>query len=398
MPIDPMFADPMLGTFRNMAAECRAKGMSGPSFDAMNAELAKMEGYAAEMSDFSAFSARLVADNCFDNFSRHYGQCLADQARGQQQAAAAAAEASGGDPDAGLMAQTLAGYQNALDAYRAEVAAGRMSTVQAAMLTHAVQAVIDLGRSGVSYPVFLRQMVERGLDRALEGSAVVRDGLLIELEWAQFQNYPLDIELRQALLVAFDQLAAAAPFGVPDALAFELRRQRIEWEFEPRLAAWKAVTRRWENLLGIVEDWLDAFTGFAPYDSRWAVPGSPSATRRNIRRTKECAPFRLREFERIFAETCGMGWADIFRHPTYAVAWHNVDISTSAAKLELILATRPLCLPGGQPSGELIAASERLREQRGDVRHAELEAKKQRMVQRYDQFYGAGAYARDYPG
>jgi hypothetical protein len=395
MPVDPMLSDSMLSTFRNLAAECRAKQMTGPAIEAMNAELARMERYAAEMSDFPAFSARLMQEGCFNNFSQHYSKALADEARAKAQAGGGGGD--GGDPDAGLLAQTLSAYQGALDRYQAELAAGRMKARDATELGRAVQAILDLGRSGISYPVFLRTLVEKGLDRALEGSVLVRDGLLFDLEWAEFGNLPPEIELRRALVAAFDELAAAAPFGVPDALAFELRRQRVEWEHAPALARWKAVTRRWENLVGIVHDWLDAYTSFAPRDDRWVDAGNPANTQKNIRRTRQVAPFRLREFERIFAETCGMTWADIFHHPTYTTAWYNVDIAVTAAKLEQIMAAHDRCVPGGQPTPELVRAAEQLHQGRGDLRHADLEAKAERMRRRYDQFHGDGAYARDFP-
>ncbi len=391
MPIDRMFADPMLGTFRTMAAEIRDKRLTGAAVDAMNAELARMERYAAEMSDFNAFSARLMQEGCFQKFSEHYGQALADGARAAAQAPAAA----GADPDAGLLAQTLAAYEDAARRYPAEVAAGRMKARDAAPLLRAVNAILELGRSGVTYPVFLRLLVERGLDRALEGTAVVRDALAADVAWAEELQHPVELALRRAVLAAFDELAARAPFGVPDALELELRRQRLEWEYAPALARWKAVHRRWAQLFDLVHDWLDAFTAFAPHDARWAST-SAAETQRNLRRTQQVTPFRVAQHERILRETCGLGWDDVFRHETYAVAWHTVDLALSADKVQQLVAARPLCVPGGRPTPALIAAAEDLRARRADLRHAELEARAQRMRARYDALHGAGAYARDF--
>jgi hypothetical protein len=126
--------------------------------------------------------------------------------------------------------------------------------------------------------------------------------------------------------------------------------------------------------------------------------GGPAQTRRNLRRTQQVAPYRLRERERIFGETCGLAWADIFTHETYVTAWHNVDLALSAAKLNLVLAAHARCVPGGQPTADQVASAEQLHRDRADHRFAELAARAERMRRRYDELHGDGAYARDFPG
>lgn len=387
MPIDPAFANAMLGTFRNMAREVRDRRLAGPAVDAMFAELAKMERLAAELSDLNTFSARLTQEGCFQRFSEHYGKALSD--------AASAAPPPGGDPDAGLLAQMVAAFEDAARRYREEVAAGRMRARDAAPLLRAALAIVELGRSGVTYPELLRLLVERGLDRALEGTAVLRDALAADVAWAERLQHPVELALRRAILAAFDALAARAPFGVPDALDVELARQRIEWEYAPALARWSAITRRWRQMFDDVHDWLDAFTAFAPNDARWAAD-RPAETSRRIRRTQAVTPYRLAQRERIFRETCGLGWDDVFRHETYATAWQTVELALSAEKLQQLAAARPMCVPGGRPTPALVTAAEELRARGADLRHAELAAKAQGMRAWYDELHGAGAYARDF--
>ena len=48
MPIEKMYTDAMLGTFRNMLQECRDKKLSGDAFDKMQTAMSRMENLAVE--------------------------------------------------------------------------------------------------------------------------------------------------------------------------------------------------------------------------------------------------------------------------------------------------------------------------------------------------------------
>jgi hypothetical protein len=392
MPIDKMMSDPMLGIFRNMVQECRDKKLSGPAFDKIIAEMNKMEKYAAEMDDFAAFSAKLMTEGCFTNFSTAYSQVIADAAK----ASSGSQYKSAGDEDEGFLKQTLNAYQSALDRYDQEAKNGTMKPKTAAALRAGVQAVIDLGKSGITYPVFLRQMIEKGLDKAMEGSAVLRDSLVTDLGWAKFYNLPLYIKRNEEILKTYDGMAAKAAFGVPDSFEFGLARGEIEWKYEPDIVKWKAITECWEKVLDLVNDWIDAYTNFAPKDERWVDISNPSATQKNIRRTKEVGPFRLREREKLLKESFDIGWDDIYKHETYLLAWTNVDVSISAAKIELMKKAYPLCKPGGAPTGEMIKEAEKLHDTKADWRIAERTAVGEKMRKKYDEFYGEGAYEREF--
>jgi hypothetical protein len=392
MPVDKMISDSMLGTFRNMVQECRDKKCSGPSFDKMVAEMNKMETFAEDFNDMGAFSAKLMTEGCFNNFSTYYSQVLSEAA----QAGSQSSGGSAGDEDAGFLKQTLAAYQDAINRYDQDVKSGIMKPKDAAALRQGVQAVIDLGKSGVTYPVFLRQMIEKGLDKAMEGSAVARDGLLSDLAWATFINYPLEIKMRGDILAAFDLMAAKAPFGVPDSFLFALARQEIEWKCAPDIAKWKAIQERWDRILNLMNDWIDAHTNFAMKDERWVDIANPSATQKNIKRTKEVNPFRLREREKFLKEAFNISWDDIFTHETYRVAWTNVDISLTAEKIELLKKAHAVCKPGGAPSAEMIQEAEKLHESKADYRFAEREAVGQKMKQKFESYYGEGSFDRQY--
>jgi len=394
MAIDKVMSDPMLGTFRNMVQDCRDKKLSGPSFDRMVAEMDKMEKYAADMDDFSEFSAKLMTEGCFTNFSAAYSLVLSEAARASSNAQSSG---NGGDQDQVFLKQTLSAYQSAINRYDQDVKSGAMKPKTAATLRAGVQAVIDLGNSGITYPVFLRRMIEKGLDKAMEGSAVMRDSLETDLKWAQFYNLPLYIKRGEEILKAYDELSARSSFGIPDSFEFGLVRGEIEWKYEPEIVKWNAITERWEKVLDLVNDWVDAHTNFAPKDERWADAGNPAATPKNIRRTKEVGPFRLREREKILKESFNIGWDDVFKHETFLLAWTNVDVMISSAKIELLKKAYPLCRPGGVASSEIIREAEKLRESKADWRSAERDAIGEKMKNKYDGYYGEGAYEREFP-
>lgn len=147
------------------------------------------------------------------------------------------------------------------------------------------------------------------------------------------------------------------PFKLADSFEFRLLRQKIEWEFAPQRAQWKAIIDRWDRMIDMVNDWLDAHCAFAPQDGRWA---DPPRTQTNIARTKECMPGRLQVREAIFKEYFGLSWDDIWSHPTYIAEVKACRIFNSDEKMELIKQAYPLCKPGGKVTSELIAKNEEL--------------------------------------
>lgn len=356
MPIPAMFSDSILGTFRTMMAEIEAKKLTGPAVDEMRAAMDRMESLAVEMDDFAAYSGLLAQEQVFLKFGDAYGRALS---------AAAASSSSAAPTDEELMAQTLKAYEDTAASYeRGE------GGEEAALLLPSMRRILEIGRSGVSYPVFLRKMEEEGLTRALAGAApMARAGLEKDLVFARSMWLPRRIEECGELLDLFDRMAAVAPFGQPDPVIFGVERTRIEWRFAPLHRLWSAVAERRDRLFDKLVDWLDAHAAFAFYDARWRGPGmTDEQVRRNIRRTKECAPGDFRVLEKIVAEDYGLAWDDLWRHETFAYDYHARRIPWSDERLRLIRKTYAHCVPGGMPPTELVAATEELHSRKGDTR------------------------------
>ncbi len=346
MPIEKMYTDAMLNPFRDMLRDCEAKQLSGPNFDKMRECFGLMERYAEEMNDFAAYSGRLAQEMLFQKFSDAYSRLLS---------AAAQADSSAEPDDEQLLEQTLSAYEQSLQTYRSGQA-GDAGT----KLIPTMEQILALGRSGISYPVFLRRMEEGGLSRALEGAApVVRDGLLLEVKFAHEAWLPRTIEKTEKKLALFDRLVAAAPFGQPQPIEFDIGCVRIDHDAEPGIVRWDAIVRRWNRLLEMLVDWVDSFTGFAPTDERWMPMGGGDPWP-NIKRTRECGPGDFRRREQFLHDYFNIAWKDIFSHETFLVEYTARRVHWSDERMRLIRATYDHCRPGQTPPAELIRRAEEL--------------------------------------
>jgi hypothetical protein len=349
MPLDPMFTEPMLGPFRGMMQEVDGKGLAGPNVDEMRAQLTYMEELAQQISDIAAYTGKLAQENTFQKFSDAYSRALTD--------AAQEAQADVGTSDDALLEQALGAYDGALQTYR-DGGGGD----QTRPLIPYVERIVEIGRSGVSYPVFLRMVEEEGLNKVLEGSAPsLRPALEKSLQIAQAGWLRWSIERAQRELAVFEEIAQRSAFGQPDPLELSLANRRIEWELAPSAAHWDAKVRRWQYMLDLLRDWVDSFAKFAPYDPRWRTPGASEATvRKNIARTQECGPGRFRYREALYQRYFHQGWEEIWRDETFVWEYTARRVEWSEERLQLIRATYPHCQPGAKPPAELVARAEQL--------------------------------------
>lgn len=239
MPIEKTYTDAMLGTFRNMLQECKDKKMSGEAFDKMAAAMSRMEALALEMNDLGAFSAKMATEGLFTDFSTAYGAVLAEE--GQKKYTS-----SGTYDDDKLLQQTLSGYENSLVQLNNHPDKERLQA--------SIQNVIDLGRSGINYPTFLRLLIEKGLDKAMEGSIISREALEKDIHWAAELILPVYEKRNREILAKYDEMAAVAVFGVPDSIVFSMERFRMDSAFQPAINKYQAIIDRWGRLLELVHD------------------------------------------------------------------------------------------------------------------------------------------------
>ena len=331
----------MLGPFQGMLKDVEGRGLTGEHVDAMRAALGRMLALSQSMSDLGSYTAKLGTEGLFLAFSNAYTKALTAQA----------AQAPQPTDDAGLLRQMLAAYEDA----RRRLA---QAPNQAHLLPPLLRA-LELGQSGLTYPAFLRRCEEEHLfERMKAGDA--RPGLAFELHCAEVMGDPVRTELGRALLACHDELARKQAAGVPEPLEFELARQRLEWDYAPRLAEWRSIIEHWQVLHELCFDWLDAHCEFAPRDARWASTAGPQATLLNIQRSKEKLPGQLAVRERLLTEYHGLRFDDVWAHPTWAAEVAACRVFDSDERLELLRRTWPTCRPGSQPPADVVARNEAL--------------------------------------
>jgi len=341
MPVDKAMADAILDTYRNMYREISEKGVESESFKAMENALRRMEALAMETDDITDFTAKLTTENLFIQFSNAYSETMAALLRG---------EYSGDDGDEILLEKTLEAYENSIKNLEADP--------NYEILKAPIEELIELGRSGISYAVFLRTAEEKGLYQLLEGDLVVRDSIMRDRTFAEFMHLPLEVEKQDKLLKIHDKLVADSPFKVADSFQFGLERERLDWEYAPLITGWNITIRLWEKMLMNVYDWLDSFGSFAPHDERWVDLRGQTFTMRNIKRTQECNPGVLRAREVVLQDYFQLGWDDIFQHETYINEYQANRVWYSDETLELIKKAYPHCQPYQKPPEELVNQAE----------------------------------------
>ncbi len=345
MPIEKTYADAMLGAFRNMMQDCKDKNLGGEAFDKMAAMMNRMESLASEMDDSVAFSTKLMTEGLFTDFSTAYGNLLAEE--GQKKYASA-----GAYDDDKLLQQTLSAYENSLTQLNDHP---DKEKIQAA-----IQSVINLGRSGINYPTFLRLLIEKGLDKAMEGSVLSREALLKDIQWSAELILPVYEKRNRAILEKFDEMTGTAAFGVPNSVVFSMERFRIESKFQPAINKYQAIIDRWGRLLSLVHDWIDAHTSFAPYDERYVSLEGMEKTKRNIKYCKECYPGFFKVREDIFNRYFSLQWDDIFTHESFPNERKAKRCMYTDAFIEFLKEVYPHCNPFSAAPQELVTKAEQL--------------------------------------
>lgn len=356
MPIEKYLVDSILNPFRAMVKDVEDQKLTGEAVSNMSRILQTMERLAQEMSDLASYSTKLSTDNLYLDFSNNYSKALA---------AAAASKTSGKmQDDAALLKQTVSQYEIRLKMLKKDP--------ESLDLWPPLEKVIQIGKSGVSYPIFLKTCEEQGLFETINAGNP-RPVIEFDLHVATVMFDPVRKEMYEKLLKAHDTLAKKHPLGLVDPVELEMLRFRIQHEYEPKINRWEAIVFRSGKLIDIVIDWLDSFTSFAPFDERWADPTGPARTKENIAFTQECGPGIFKVRENIFQEYFDFTWNDIFTHETYRNEVAAARIWYSDERIALAKKTYSHMQPGKGPPKELITESETLRKENRLRNKANLE-------------------------
>ncbi|MFH0892933.1 MAG: hypothetical protein V2A54_00735 [Bacteroidota bacterium] len=375
MPLDSFILDPMLAPFKNMVEDCKSRNITGEDFDIICKCYARMEELGQSTDDMNVFSSTMMQENLYGKFSDHYSRALNAQA---QQASSSGENSGGGYDDGALLKQSInflkdsikrhednyketlrmasseyneAQNQKALefttrsqkdtignsggaDAFIKQTEKSTTeqkkstpnmfdNTVEVEMtnnpepLIKGIQKVIDLGEQpGMTYPKFLRLQIETGLDKAMEGTGVMREGLIYSHEFiVASPGNPYNIEKAKKKIEAFDKLAEGNRFKIPDLRELNHLHDDIDREFEPQIKKWEGIKRIWEKMIWDLSDWSLSYCSFAPKIKPWLDAEDPvEATIFTQNTINGIFPEREKMLNKYF----GMSFMDIFKHPTFA--------------------------------------------------------------------------------
>ncbi|MBD3636795.1 MAG: hypothetical protein HUJ25_05580 [Crocinitomicaceae bacterium] len=403
MPIDDMMLNPMLDPFRSMANECKEKGHSGEDMDRMMAALNRMEQLGQEMDDIGAYSGKITSEGLQLEFSNAYSEVLASAAKSEQ--------SSPEDyDDAALLKTSVDALKDAIQRIREakeqaitesekhaknktekEVAANEIEVLyKTDLLAKPIEDLIELGESGVNLPTFLRVQMEKGLDKAAEGSVVLKEGLEYAKGWSEASRVnPFDIKKANEKLEVFNDLASKAKFGVPDSLQVTLAHDKIDHTYIPDIAKWDGITDAWERIMNLMMSWTYAHLSFADKIFPWDMMDNPWPS---IQQTKDCNPGEIKERIRIFKENFGLEFYDIFSHETFVWQVENHQIDESQIWYETLVNTvYPQCKPGNYLDQDTINEVERQWNENlmsNPERHKDAD----RFIAFFNSVFGEGAY------
>lgn len=401
MPIDTFISDAMLGTFRTMLQECRDKNLSGDDFDAMAAALARMEQLGQEMDDTAAYSGMLLQEGLFMKFSDHYSKLLSSAAK---QSAINETGVYDQNTDTQLLENTLQAYRDAVKNIKAQKsqvkdmmgrhAADADVLFKDQLIINSIEAVINLGESGISYPRFLSQLIELGLDKAMEGSVVTGEGLQYSLDAAKATSAnPFYIKKEEEKSALHKKLTGASPFKVADNFQFQLGCEKIDWTYEPEIKKWNKIKQGREKTIFYLDEWITAYCSFAPHIEPWAAAANPKAA---VIESQDCVPGKLRVWETINQRYFGMSIKELVKHSSFSwdVEYHWMHWSQEYLEF-LFFNVEPACQPFQQPDAALISVAEKMHNENLKF-NPNMDQPTHRFAGFFDNYFGVGEFVKRY--
>lgn len=354
MAVAPDQVATMIGPMRDQLAQAEHDGAGDAAPDDIaeaRSVLDQMEAIGADCADLGEFSQVLSRDGWWQRFTDPYTRALVaagEQKYGGGSGAGGEATATGPD-DATMLANMITAFETSIDALR--------GTPDEATIVPVLQEVVQLGRSGLSFPMFLRELVIRGIDQQVLSLTVQRHHLAADVDQYRTMLDPARQQMAAALLAAYDSLAGRNEFGAVDPLEYDLARTRVEWERAPAIARQDYVSERIPLLMFVLMDWLDAHTSWAPSDERFAGDNAAS-TRENIERTKACNSGFFQARLALLDEAIGLTFDGLFDEPIFPQARANGGPYFSDERVAIARALAPHCVPGAEPPADLLARAE----------------------------------------
>lgn len=451
MPLDPMLAEAILGTFRNMVEEIKEKECTGEDVDKMFGYYDRMVELTQIHSDMNEFNGQIMQENVYMKFSDHYGRVLSEIALKEQD--------KKGYDDATILKQMVDALKGAVkrlrdakqeaidlsNSYNPNKAiedgmaflernsdgmgislskrqikkmtkaakndvqktlvdkpnAGNNSHEIDVLINHepiieAIQVLIDLGEEeGMTTPRFLITQMEKGLDKAMGGGKYIyRDRYEHDLEWAKAMAVnPFYIKKEEDKIKAYDELAKVSDFNIPNIDELNFIEEKIEHKYEPEIIKWSEIVGRWEDLIYDLSHWSMSYCRVAPNIQPWSMAANP---KKSVKDTQNIQPGLFKERERLFEKYFGISFLDVFKHPSFKWNVEHFTLSDSQEFIEfLIEKVYPQCLPGDDLDRSTTKERQRLYEEKREG-NPDYAKPLLRFMAFYDHKFGEGHYLTKY--
>lgn len=445
MPIDSLMLDPMLSPYKKMVQECKDANMSGEDFDIMCQILARMEELAQKHNDMAAFSMEMLKEDLYLKFSTHYTNVLT---KGSQSGDSA------NNSDSILLKRYLDTLrdsikkikeekQNAIERARSFDAKANASDqmayfnrnmfgsatnkikrkvfkevdddskdkpnkynndVEVEKLFHddlyivPIEKAIALGEEpGMTYPRYLRLLIEKGLDKLMEGQAAERAGMAFNLRIAEaLGKGTISTEMEQKKLEAFDKLAELSELKIPNSDELNITLERIDRQYSPQILKHGNIEDRWKDIIYDMFIWSLSYVSFAENIEPWSMYSSEKK-RKMIIETQKTSPGIIKERLKQLKKYHDIDFYDIFKHVTFKLSVELNTIEYSQELIEFLIdKVYPECKPFNDLPKDAISILEKLYKEK-KIDNPEIHLPAERMMKYYDAEYGEGRYATKFP-
>lgn len=365
----------------------------------MEATLNRMEQLGQEINDMGTFSGQLMQEGLFMKFSDHYGKLLASAARQQQSSTSNSYDES---TDKNLLNQTLQAYRDTITRIKEnkeqtkKMLGANASDADVLLkdkaITDAIEHVIKVGETGISYPAFLSEMIKSGLDKAMEGSALSRDAQVYLLDAAKATaSNPYYIKKEEDKLNFFDALVKASPAGVPNNLQYTLGCDKSEWKYQPGINKWNKIKEGWDKAIFWLDEWITSYCSFAPQIKPWSDAENPVES---TIESQDCVPGKLRAWEKINQRYFNQSLLELFRHESFAwdVKYHSMYWSQEYMEF-LLKEVELVCQPFHAPSAPLIEKAAYFHKEKRKV-SPDICEPLLRYAKYFDSYFGEGEFQK----
>lgn len=459
MPLDPMISTPILSAYRNIVAECKEKQFSGEVFDTMCEAFARIEMLANEHNDVVAFMMQMQKEELGEKITNSYTKLLLEQSKNNSTTPMSdeamlkqlldayrnsiqvtketklklIEDAKNFDPekahDKGFdyyMKQHGANLTDAngnkytekqISGFKEEGREGIREEIKnkpkaydtsnevdvlfdIAKMTKPTEDIIKLGEEpGMTYPRFLRLLIERGLDRALEGYVAIRQTIEEEYKDAIDTTFHIShstkIEYAKKRLETFNEIAKKSPLQIPNGDELSFQMQKIDRDYEVVKTKLNIIEQDfYSKIIGDIDMWALAYTPLAPYIEPWAVISDMEKRLAIIIRDQKILPGMIQQRLILLQKYFNMSFYDLFKTEAYKLNILNYEERYSQELTEfLIEEVFPICLPFQDLPQNLIDKRTQLYKENKDL-NPEIHIMFQRNAAKYDAKFGAGEYVQ----